>query len=189
MLQVKDRLGDFEIVRLLGKGGMGEVYEARQFNPDRPVALKVLAPWLANDDEALRRFWKEAEVPANLDHPGIVRIITTGKADGIAYYTMQLVRGISLAELVRLTSRTPVSDIATRSMDVETPSEAAPEAKPHPSPPAPLHDSDNVPPLVRDYRRDRFTTVARIGAQAARALAYAHQKEHLHRDIKPSNLM
>jgi serine/threonine protein kinase len=52
MLQVHERLGDFEIIRLLGKGGMGEVYEARQLNPERPVALKVLAPWLARDEDA-----------------------------------------------------------------------------------------------------------------------------------------
>ena len=65
MLQVHERLGDFEIICLLGKGGMGEVYEARQFNPERRVALKVLAPWLAGDDEALERFWREAAVPAN----------------------------------------------------------------------------------------------------------------------------
>ena len=101
MLQVHQRLGDFEILRLLGKGGMGEVYEAQQLNPRRRVALKVLAPWLSRDDDALRRFWREAEVPAQLDHPGIVRIIATGKTtDGQAYYTMQLVRGISLSRLI-----------------------------------------------------------------------------------------
>ncbi|MBI3758367.1 MAG: protein kinase [Deltaproteobacteria bacterium] len=75
MLQTETRLDDFEIIRLLGRGGMGEVYEARQLHPDRRVAIKVLAPWLADDEEALQRFWREAEVPANLDHPGIVRII------------------------------------------------------------------------------------------------------------------
>ncbi|MBM3995829.1 MAG: hypothetical protein FJ303_17005 [Planctomycetes bacterium] len=82
MLQASTRLDDFEIIRLLGRGGMGEVYEARQFHPDRKVAIKVLAPWLAEDDDALQRFWREAEVPANLDHPGIVRIISTGTAAG-----------------------------------------------------------------------------------------------------------
>src|SRR5215475_14512703 len=98
MLQVHHRLGDFEIIRLLGKGGMGEVYEAEQQNPRRLVALKVLAPWLADDEESLQRFWREAEVPARLDHPGIVKIISTGRTpEGQAYYTMQLVRGASLA--------------------------------------------------------------------------------------------
>jgi serine/threonine protein kinase len=89
MLQAAQRIGDFEIVRLLGKGGMGEVYEAQQLNPPRRVALKVLAPWLAQDEEALRRFEREAGVPAQLDHPGIVRIIVTGRTpDGLAFYTM-----------------------------------------------------------------------------------------------------
>src|SRR5262245_24118638 len=102
MLQTNQRLGEFRILRLLGKGGMGEVYEAEQTHPHRHVALKVLAPWLAANEEALERFWREAQVPAQLDHPGIVRIISTGKtADGIAYYTMHLVRGVSLNRLVR----------------------------------------------------------------------------------------
>src|SRR5437764_6230104 len=101
MLQCNQRLGDFEIVRLLGKGGMGEVYEAQQFHPPRRVALKVLAPWLAESDDALQRFWREAAVPAQLDHPNIVRIIATGQTpEGIAYYAMQLVNGMTLAELI-----------------------------------------------------------------------------------------
>src|SRR5262245_59635980 len=98
MLQARRRLGDFEIIRLLGRGGMGEVYEAQQWNPPRRVALKVLAPWLAEDEEILQRFWREAAVPAQLDHPSIVRIISTGKTDeGLAFFTMQLIRGLSLA--------------------------------------------------------------------------------------------
>src|SRR5438128_4528498 len=124
MLQVSKRLGDFEIIRQLGKGGMGEVYEARQFNPDRRVAVKVLVPWLANDEEALERFWREAAVPANLDHPGIVRIISTGKtSDGLAYYAMHLVRGISLAEMLGRGNVGAGSEAATRSAEsLDTPS-------------------------------------------------------------------
>src|ERR1700730_5537947 len=116
MLQVHQRLDDFEIIRLLGKGGMGEVYEAQQLNPRRRVALKVLAPWLAHDEEAPPRFEREPAVPAQIDHPSIVRIISTGHTeDGVVYYAMQLVRGISLAELIRqgapgsLTATAPVA--------------------------------------------------------------------------------
>src|SRR5437899_3008822 len=98
MLELKTHVGEFEIIRLLGKGGMGEVYQARQAHPERHVALKVLAPWLAENSEALERFWREAEVPAQLDHPAIVRIFSTGKCNGIAYYSMQLVQGISLSK-------------------------------------------------------------------------------------------
>jgi serine/threonine-protein kinase len=80
---------------------MGEVHEAQQLAPRRRVPLKVVAPWLAQDEHALRRSWREAGVPAQVDHANIVRIISTGRADdGTAYYTMQLVRGISLAELM-----------------------------------------------------------------------------------------
>jgi len=190
MLRVHDRLGDFEIIRLLGKGGMGEVYEAHQFNPERQVALKVLAPWLADDEEALRRFFQESSVPAKLDHPNIVRIITTGQTpDGVAYFTMHLVRGISLSAMIKH-SNASSSQLPTRTVaSAETPS-SAPASK---DLAAYVHEADGAgetyPPLEREYRRDRFTTVARIGLQAARALAYAHQQGHLHRDIKPSNLM
>src|SRR5438067_9980897 len=103
MLQAHQRVGEFEIVRLLGAGGMGEVYEAEQDRPRRRVALKVLAPWVAQNPNTLGRFWREAEIPAQLDHPGIVRIISTGHEDGVAYYTMNLVQGVSLADMIRQT--------------------------------------------------------------------------------------
>src|SRR5262249_5347734 len=126
------RLGDFEILRLLGKGGMGEVYEAQQLNPPRPVALKVLAPWLSHDDEALERFWREAAVPARLDHPGVVRIIATGRTeDGTAYYAMQLVRGLSLAEFIRRAAAgpaTPEATVSAAASAVETPSRSTEDA-------------------------------------------------------------
>jgi serine/threonine protein kinase len=191
MLQVHERLGDFEIIRLLGKGGMGEVYEAIQFNPERRVALKVLASWLARDEEALQRFWREAKVPANLDHPGIVRIISTGKTpDGVAYYAMHLVRGISLADMIRRANAAAGSDAGTRSLETaNTPSAAAPLDGDNESPAFVVTTGDSIPPLMQDYRHDCFTSVARVGVQAARALAYAHEQGFLHRDIKPSNLM
>jgi serine/threonine protein kinase len=190
MLQVHDRLGDFEIVRLLGKGGMGEVYEARQFNPDRPVALKVLAPWLAADEEALQRFMREAQVPAVLDHPGIVRIISTGKTPaGVAYYTMHLVRGISLSEMLRRTHRLPMPATVTHDSASDTPSAATPVEPDSGTPVTVSMRAESTVPLLQAYLHDRYRTVARIGAQAARALAHAHQRGYLHRDIKPSNLM
>jgi serine/threonine protein kinase len=191
MLRAQHRLGDFEIIRLLGKGGMGEVYEAQQLNPPRRVALKVLAPWLADDEDCLQRFWREAAVPARLDHPNIVRIISTGKTDdGLAYYTMQLVRGISLADLIKRThepllpgtlTAATVSNMAPLG---DTPSQGIPPAE------APTPLPEPVPtPALQEYRQDRFRFTARMGVQAARALADAHRQGFLHRDIKPSNLM
>ena len=188
MLQPKQRLGDFEIIRLLGRGGMGEVYEAKQFHPERRVALKVLAPWLAENEQALKRFWLEANVPAKLDHPGVVRIIQTGKIDRTAFYAMQLVRGISLADLMRATSVAQAETLAYE------PSDTGPEAGGQDqSSPAEADtqtfDQSPLPSIVREYRQDRFNTLARIGANAARALESAHRQGFLHRDIKPSNLM
>ena len=93
MLHVHDRLGDFEIIHLLGKGGMGEVYEARQFNPERRMALKVLAPWLADDDDALRRFLerggssRQSRPPRHRSHH-----LEWQDRMGVAYYAMHLVR-------------------------------------------------------------------------------------------------
>ncbi|MCI0640427.1 MAG: serine/threonine protein kinase [Gemmataceae bacterium] len=190
MLAPHQRLDDFEIIRLLGRGGMGEVYEAEQASLRRRVALKVLKPWLSQNPDALRRFLREARVPAELEHPGIVRIITTGATkDGYAYYAMQLVRGVSLAQLVRLTHEPSATPTAVLTGKAKTPSLSDKEV----STPADRNGSetfeDELPGLARAYFQDRFRTLAKIGAQAARALAFAHAQGHLHRDIKPSNLM
>lgn len=185
MLEPKQRLGDFEIIRRIGRGGMGEVYEALQLHPPRPVALKTLVPWLSDDDRALQRFWREAEVPARLDHPGIVRIISTGKTDdGTAFYTMQLVRGISLAGLLKASKETLASTV----LPPQPPAggNAAPDWSPAGTP---IQAGESPPKILEAYRNDRFRLVARLGLQAARALAYAHEQGFLHRDIKSSNIM
>src|SRR3972149_7918724 len=105
MLQVGQRLGEFQLICPLGNGGMGQVYEAQQFNPLRRVALKVLGSSLVQNSDALHRFRREVEVLAELDHPSIVQIISAGQTDdGILYYTMKLIRGVSLAQLIRMAS-------------------------------------------------------------------------------------
>jgi serine/threonine protein kinase len=187
MLQPQQRLGEFEIIRLLGQGGMGQVYEAEQQNPRRRVALKVLAPWLTANPDALQRFWREAAVPAQLDHPGIVRIISTGQTEaGVAYYTMHLVHGVSLSELIRRGIAVP---LPTTTPQLLPPGETRPPAAWSPVGEITPGDPEDGPPAVLDYLKDRYRTTARIGIQAARALASAHRRGFVHRDIKPSNLM
>ena len=91
-----ERLGDFRLVREIGRGGMGVVYEAIQDPLGRRVALKVLPSIVAMDERPAIRFLREARVVAGLDHPGIVKVLTSGQVDGRLFYAMDLVKGEDL---------------------------------------------------------------------------------------------
>ncbi|MBV8233670.1 MAG: protein kinase, partial [Planctomycetaceae bacterium] len=90
------QLGDYRLVREVGRGGMGVVYEAEQLSLGRRVALKVLATPGLHDPVRLRRFQREAKAAARLHHTHIVPVFGVGEADGVHYYVMQLIRGIGL---------------------------------------------------------------------------------------------
>jgi tRNA A-37 threonylcarbamoyl transferase component Bud32 len=94
------QLGDFRIVRELGRGGMGVVYEAEQISLRRRVALKVLRFGAVADKEALERFRREAETVAHLHHTNIVPIFAVGAEQGVSYYAMQYIEGGSLADAI-----------------------------------------------------------------------------------------
>ena len=89
---------EFEIVSLLGRGGMGAVYKAVQPDLDRTVAVKLLPPETARDAEFMERFRREAATLARLDHPGIVRLYDFGQRDDFAYFVMEFVDGVDLAQ-------------------------------------------------------------------------------------------
>ncbi|MEM7137528.1 MAG: protein kinase [Myxococcota bacterium] len=92
-------LEQFRIDALIGTGGMGTVYRARQTTVDRDVAVKVLRLELARDDNAVARFEREAQLAASLDHPNLVRVLLSGRlADGRLYIVMELLEGRSLAD-------------------------------------------------------------------------------------------
>src|SRR5207249_4451907 len=97
-------IGPYRIIRLIGRGGMGAVYEAQEEHPRRTVALKVIAPGLMTP-AMRRRFEYEADVLARLEHPGIARIYRAGTADtGYGpqpYFAMELIRGQRVDEYVR----------------------------------------------------------------------------------------
>ena len=94
------RVGPYEILSLLGIGGMGEVYRATDTNLKRQVAIKVLPASVASDGERLARFQREAEVLAALNHPNIAHIFGLEKADGTIVLVMELVEGPTLAEII-----------------------------------------------------------------------------------------
>jgi serine/threonine protein kinase len=99
VLVVGQTLSHYKIVEKLGSGGMGEVYVAEDTKLGRQVALKVLPPEMATG-ERLMRFEREAKAVAALDHPNIVTIYSVEEAEGVHFYTMQLVKGKTLTELL-----------------------------------------------------------------------------------------
>ena len=97
--------GDYELLRVLGRGGMGVVYKAKQHSLNRLVAIKMIRAGVWARDDEVRRFRNEAEAVANLDHPQIVTIHEVGEYGGRHYFSMKLVDGPSLADhLLRYTS-------------------------------------------------------------------------------------
>ncbi len=96
--QVGTNVGRYEIVSLLGAGGMGEVYRARDLTLKRDVAIKVLPETFSKDAERLSRFRREAEVLASLNHPHIATIYDVGESGGGRFLALELVEGESLAE-------------------------------------------------------------------------------------------
>ena len=95
------QLGDFRIVREIGKGGMGIVYEAEQVSLGRHVALKVLPRTMLVDARAKRRFEREAKSAAKLHHTNIVPVFGVGEQDGMPYYVMQFIQGLGLDDVLK----------------------------------------------------------------------------------------
>lgn len=102
------KIGPFNISRLLGHGGMGEVYEALDEVLDRQVALKVLRTNLARDPGFVERFLREARAAARLNHPNIVQIYAVGDIDGLYYISMEYIRGATVAQFIQRLGRLEV---------------------------------------------------------------------------------
>jgi serine/threonine protein kinase len=183
MVSTPQRLGDFEIVREIGRGGMGVVYEAVQLSLNRRVALKVLSGGLGFTERAVQRFHLEAAAAAKLHHTNIVPVYATGEAGGVHFYAMELIEGCSLDMVIRQT-RGKLSDETTTvpPADLAVTGPYVPEV----SIPMPAVAVDGV---AAGSSVDRFDRSATMIADVADALQHAHELGVTHRDIKPSNLL
>jgi serine/threonine protein kinase/Flp pilus assembly protein TadD len=166
---VPGALGDFRVLREVGRGGMGVVYEAEQVSLRRRVALKVLPLAATMDSRQLARFHNEARAAAGLHHTNIVPVYAVGTERGTHYYAMQFIDGQDLASLVaqlreQAGRRPPEPEAETRTI-------------------ARLSTERGARP------REHYRTVARLGIQAAEGLDHAHQMGIVHRDVKPANLL
>src|SRR5262245_13312712 len=243
-----EQLGDFRILREVGHGGMGVVYEAEQVSLGRHVALKALPPRMLRDARQQRRFEREAKAAAKLHHTNIVPVFGVGEHEGTPYYVMQFIQGLGLDDVLDEVKRlregegdigaradgltragrddVSVADVArslltgrfepgrvgpdldtgpgiprTATFDAPPPTLADPvPGSAHPGAPrAAGLSSSSVslfgPSAGGDGRSSRakpptyWQSVARLGAQVADALEYAHKQGIVHRDVKPSNLL
>jgi len=113
---VRERLqriiqGEYRIERLLGKGGMGQVFLAHDLTLEREVAIKVLPPDVSQDDQVVRRFQQEAKTAAKLDHPNIIPIYRVESEGGLNYFVMKYISGTSLEDLLDKKEPLPVPEI------------------------------------------------------------------------------
>jgi serine/threonine protein kinase len=110
--ELRPKFPQLEVIALIGRGGMGAVYKARQRELDRIVALKILPPGIGDDAIFAERFAREARALAKLNHPGIVTIHDFGRVDGLYFFLMDFVDGVNLRQLLAVGRVSPREALA-----------------------------------------------------------------------------
>lgn len=165
-----EKLGEYQLVRELGRGGMGVVFQAFHLTSLRSVAIKLL-PWRFAADMPIwkERLQREATTIAALHHPNIVQIYSFSEDQGYYYYVMQLIEGVGLDTIIQRLKEQRSQRPRKRS--------------------APSASNGTATDIETSLTLDAWRAYAKIGEQVALALACAHEHGVLHNDIKPSNLL
>ncbi|MEZ6095869.1 MAG: serine/threonine-protein kinase [Pirellulaceae bacterium] len=217
MEQLKDvpplrQLGDYRIIREIGRGGMGVVYEAEQESLGRHVALKVLPDSIQFDARRRQRFQQEARAAAMLHHTNIIPVFGIGHADQLSYFVMQYIDGQPLDSVLReisdlsggnweqwtIHTDNVHGNLSTVASGLMSNHDDNKEGRNSSSTKASASDNESKDrsatrsashSLSHDRLSGYWRNVARIGQQVASALSHAHSHGVVHRDIKPSNLL
>lgn len=170
------QLGDYRVIREIGRGGMGVVFEAAHVKTGTPVAVKLLPfRFVADLPRRQAQFLREAETIARLSHRNIIPVYAFGHHEGYCYYVMQYVEGVNLDWVIK---RLLAKDDLLRVYEILQ-----------------VARGDEGPGTAKSRRhkrgvgRDSWTAFAKIGVQVAHALSHAHAAGVLHNDIKPANLL
>lgn len=199
-------IDDYKIIREIGRGGMGIVYEAEDEILERHVALKVLRHFHGEESQSIKRFRREAQTAAKLHHTNIVPVFGYGIFKDQFYYVMQYIKGASLDELMQQLIQQKKDSSSSKNIfkwptlepellisqsdkdDIQAKSQSEPFFSPHESNKnrwSGLFLSDFCDKSLSHY----IQKVCDIGIQLAHALQYAHNQRIIHRDIKPANLI
>lgn len=204
-----ERIDNYRILREIGRGGMGIVYEAQDETLDRRVALKVLRCAKGDEEQAILRFQREARTAAKLHHTNIVPVFGTGFFQDEFYYVMQAIRGIGIDRFLDSFAVPPdgspsAEDVLSeddeplrRTILSRFLSGVYGDAVQYRAAEETLVDGGSIAADLSNehFPNSRFSgalwrrSVCGVGIQVANALAFAHRHDVLHRDIKPSNLL
>ena len=192
-------IGEFELLSLLGRGGMGDVYRAWQPSLGRQVALKCVRH--AGDAKAEARFAREIRALGRVDHPNLVKVFTSGAEGDQWFYAMELVEGANLGDIcARLQAsassasevdlqafQSTLSQVQEQTRAAEKPLSESQSADPHPR--AAGSGERAATYLAAAGAHDYVHHVVELMRQVSRAAHALHEADVIHRDIKPANIM